>query len=280
MTLTDLISLNRNLSASASIACRLNNLFRESPFSEEIVTAVQHDPGLTARVLRVCNTVAFQGGRNVGSLEDAIRRLGHERLLAIVWQLCLGPAMRASLPVYAMRAETFWRHSLVTAIAAEELWSLTTKIKEDKAIAFTAGLLHDIGKILVDSALLAKPSILSDYCQRERLSPRQAEEQLCGYDHAIIGGELLQSWNLPASLVTAVAFHHEPMTDLESELSCLIHLADVCSHNLGESYGGHAAYIPVNSEAFYRLGLHSSAIEKAMIKVQIRAAHVEAAMAI
>ena len=91
----------------------------------------------------------------------------------MVWQLCLGKTMRASLPVYAMKAETFWRHSLVTAIAAEELWTLTTKIKEDKATAFTAGLLHDVGKILVDSVLLAKPSILSDYCHRERLSPRQ-----------------------------------------------------------------------------------------------------------
>ena len=280
MTLSELLNFNRNLSASASIACKLNDLIRVSPFLEEIVATVKNDPALTARLLRVCNTVAFQGIGTIGSVEEAVRRLGHDRLLAMVWQLCLGKMMRASLPVYAMKAETFWRHSLVTAIAAEELWTLTTKIKEDQATAFTAGLLHDVGKILVDSVLLAKPSILSDYCQRERLSPRQAEKQLCGYDHAIIGGELLKSWNLPASLIAAVTFHHEPMLDFESELSCLIHLADVCSHNLGESYGGCAAHIPVASEAFYRLNIPPSAVEQAMIKVQIRAGHVEASMAI
>jgi putative nucleotidyltransferase with HDIG domain len=280
MTLTKLVSLNRNLSASASLACKLNNLLRESPFSQEIVAVVQHDPALTARLLRVCNTVAFQGTGNIGSLDEAIRRLGHQRLLAIVWQLCLGPAMRASLPVYNMKAETFWRHSLVTAIAAEELWALTSNLKEDKSTAFTAGLLHDIGKIVVDAALLATPSLLKDYCCRESLSPRQAEKQLCGYDHAVIGGELLKNWNLPATLVGATTFHHDPIVDFESNLSCLIHLADLCSHNLGESPGSYASRIPLVSEAFYRLSIPLSAMEDLTMKVQLRSAHVEAFMAI
>ena len=280
MTLADLLNLDRNLSASASIACKLNNLIRASPFLEEIVATVKHDPALTARLLRVCNTVAFQGLRTISSVEEAVHRLGHDRLLAMVWQLCLGRTMRTTLPVYAMKAETFWRHSLVTAIAAEELLALTTKIKEDKATAFTAGLLHDVGKILVDAALLAKPGILSDYCQRERLSPRQAEKQLCGYDHAVIGGELLKSWNLPASLVAAVTYHHEPVMDFESDLSSLIHLADLCSHSLGESPGGCAAQIPVATEAFNRLGFQLVALDEAMLKIQMRAAHVEASLAV
>ena len=103
-----------------------------------------------------------------------------------------------------------------------------------------------------------------------KLSLREAEKQFCGYDHAMIGGELLKSWNLPRSVVAAVMFHHEPAIDTESNLSCLIHLADICCHNLGESYGGYAAQIPVDLEAFNRLEIAPIAIEEAMVKVQSR----------
>lgn len=142
------------IKAVSKAAVKLLNLL-DSPDvdNNEIVETLRLDPVITAHVLRICNSVYCGAQNRIDSVEEAILRLGQQELLRLVMALNFGGILSKPVAGYAMAAQDLWRHSLVTALAAQEVAKECKSIPVSVPLAFTVGLLHDLGKHLMDHAL-------------------------------------------------------------------------------------------------------------------------------
>ena len=281
MTVESLLVEAKALSAAPQVACKLNRLIKKSASTDQMAEVIQFDATLTGRILQLCNTPAYRGRSEISSLHEAVTRLGSEALRRLVWQVSMGSQMSAALPAYGMEAGDIWRHSMTTAIAAEELWKLSS-FEEDMNAAFTAGLLHDLGKVLINASLDSLVYEFKDYVQGEGARAHEAEKNLLGFDHGEISGRLLAQWELGEVLISAVTHHHHPEASDKKRFSSLVSLANECAHHQkdkltrGKTPTPLAAYGPLIDE----LKITVMDVEKAMRLVEKRSAEVEVSMAV
>lgn len=281
LTIEAILSHSKKLSSAPQITCKLNRLLKDSSFLDDIVEVAQYDPGLTARILQICNTPAYRGRGEISSLKEAFARLGNEKIGRIIWQVAMSKQMSARLPAYRLGAGAIWRHSVTTAIAAEELWKLG-RCDEDMATAFTAGLLHDIGKILIDRALSPNADLFRTYISENEIVAHEAEKTLLGFDHAEVGGKLLLQWGQSEALASAVAHHHAPANQKACRLAMLIKLANSCANHYERILQKETAdkYPLVGTESLDALDINIPNLEKAMTAIQSRKAEVEVMLAV
>jgi putative nucleotidyltransferase with HDIG domain len=238
MTASEIVAKARNLPQVSQPALRLTELLGQADEAEdEVVQLLRSDSLLTAKLLRVCNSSALGLAERVSSVDHAVLLLGHRQVLTLVLSLSYGGAMSVALPGYEMKANDLWRHALLAATAAEAI-SRRGSIEVDAAMAFTVGLLHDIGKLLVAQALPPKAhSAINSHILNEGLGTIEAERRVVGTDHAEVGSCLLYVWRLPDSIVEAVAQHHRPVLAPVPQLSALAHLANRIAHLADEEPG-------------------------------------------
>jgi len=194
----------------------------------EIVQIVKTDATLTARVLKVVNSAAFGLINEITSLERAISYLGERLIVGIAIGDCAAQLFDKKLVGYEGEHGDLWRHDLRTAIASREV-AVQGHADINPDLAFTAGLLHDIGKALISDYLHGTaPEALQKIESREYPDYLRAEEALIGFDHARAGYELALNWKLPASISEVIRFHHSPADAQEifQELVYVVHLGD------------------------------------------------------
>lgn len=201
--------------------------------NHKIVQLVQRDLVLTAKLLRWCNSAFMGGSQEVTSVDEAVFRLGHETVVKAVMALNAGPALRGELFGYDMEESALWRHSLGTAMAAELIVAAVFPGVLDPATAFTAGLLHDFGKVVLNHVLTPEVQAeLHSLIEDNTLSWTEAERDVLGTNHAEVGACLLTRWRIPEIIVDGVARHHEPIVANGSAvgLPMVLHLADCAAH--------------------------------------------------
>ena len=154
MTAQEIINKVKNLPPISQAALKLVNLLEQASISnDEIVQVIKCDNVLTAKLLRACNSPYFGLDDPVSSVDQAVMLLGHQQILHIVLTLAFGSAMVVPLPGYAVEANELWRHSLITATAAEIVAAEAYDLNVEAPVAFTVGLLHDIGKLVMSQAI-------------------------------------------------------------------------------------------------------------------------------
>lgn len=239
MTAQELVAKVRNLPPISQAALRLVNLLDEPAVSnDDVVQVLKYDNVLTAKLLRACNSPYFGLEEPVLSVDQAVLIIGHEQILHVVLTLAFGGTMAAPLAGYAVEANELWRHSLTTATAAEYLVSNVVEMNVDAHVAFTIGLLHDIGKLVLNQVLTPEyQSGIQTALATKGLSRSEAEKEVLGTDHAEAGGMLLQSWNLPDDIVEAVSNHHHPVLEPQPKLSAIAHAADYIAHLVSSAPG-------------------------------------------
>jgi HD-like signal output (HDOD) protein len=127
---------------------------------------------------------------------------------------------------------------------------------------FVAGLLHDLGRLVLFSRAPNQVVEIFRLCQSRKMLLREAEVSILGFDHATIGEALMRSWQYPANLVNAVAYHHHPMSAGVYQLeSSLVHLADYLVHAMQMGRSGERFVPPLNEKAWERVGLATSILE-------------------
>jgi len=270
MTAPEIINKVKNLPPISQAALRLVNLLEQSSISnDEIVQVIKCDNVLTAKLLRACNSPYFDLDEPVSSVDQAVLMLGHQQILHIVLTLAFGSAMVVPLPGYAVEANELWRHSLLTATAAEIVAAEAFTMNVDAPIAFTVGLLHDIGKLAMSQALT--PEIqheIRQLVEQHSCSRTEAEKQILGADHAEIGACLLQGWNLPEEIVEAVANHHHPVCEPRPKLSVIAHLSNCFAHLAGSAPGWDGFAVRVSPDAAAILNLDESRLEGLVLDVR------------
>jgi putative nucleotidyltransferase with HDIG domain len=138
----------------------------------------------------------------------------------------------------------------------------------EPSVAFTAGLLHDIGKLALNEVLTEEDLITMRSCIREKSqSYAEAEQQVLGFDHAEVGACLLKAWKLPAEIVEAVAHHHHPVCRPRLQLSALVHAADCVAHEMGANFGRDAFAVRVDGQVADALQLTPERMDGFMLAI-------------
>jgi HD-like signal output (HDOD) protein len=222
--------------------------------AQRLARIITTDQAFTARVLRIANSAFFGLSRRIGTVTEAVVLLGTNRLRALALAAATYDLLNKEYPGYALRRGEMWRHSMGAAIAAH-LLAQRARL-ENTENAFVAGLLHDVGKCVLDAYIGPRFPDLMGLVNSDRLSFPDAERELLGFDHAELGGMCADRWRLPAALAGAIRYHHEPSkADDLSELLAITHIADVVCMWLGLGLGGDGLMYRMDECALEKLGI-------------------------
>lgn len=232
----------------------------------KVASAIEYDPGLTSNVLRLANSAYYGGARSVGSVKEAVVRLGARQIFQMVVASSVHPIVVRPVRGYDLSPGELWEHSVSVALGTEELASFCSV--KPPAYAFTAALVHDVGKIVLGTFVEVDAGPIMELAYQEGLSFEVAEQQVLGIDHAEAGAALLESWSLPQSVVDVVRWHHQPEGFQGETLLCdLVHAADQMSMVTGIGAGADGLNYRPSSEVIERLGLTTSAAESIMCRI-------------
>ncbi len=226
-----------HLPPSPRLLVKLLDVFKQSdPDINEVVKFISHDPSFTVEVLKRCNSAFFAGDKPAEDMFEAVSRLGLQEIYQIIMAMFAATALLRSGAGRDSHVELLWRHSVATAVAAGILGK---ESEESSAAAFTAGLLHDIGKVVMVSADREKyaEAVLNSGMFRRPVVV--TEKELFGFDHAELGSRLLMRWNFPLNIVSAVLHHHR-LEGAESfeRIAAVIHFSNLLAHGTGEKLTG------------------------------------------
>ncbi|MBX7148485.1 HDOD domain-containing protein [bacterium] len=259
ITLAQIVSDVKTLPTLPESVARISKAIRNASSEiKDFEKIIMPDPSLTTNLLRLCNSAYFGFTREITSVKQAISLMGINR----VYELALSGAFSAVIPPYLLGynipSHIFWEHSVAVAIIAEVLGKKIGFPTKDQI--FTAGLLHDIGKIILGPHLHLKASNKISY----PLLLTDWELQLAGTDHTEVGSLLSQIWNLPESCEEVIRWHHKPTHATESRYEALVQLvsvADSLAHLYGYGHDGFDIYRGVPQELFEKFKLDTNAID-------------------
>ena len=246
---------------------------------DELVSIVSKDPMLVGKLIKIANCAAFARRTPVESIGGAVSYLGDKMVVGIALGASASALYGAPLKGYESAEGMLWLHSLRTAIAAREIAHFTHG-RVNGGIAYTAGLLHDIGKALITTHLEEHGQEIMAVLENDCLDFLSAEKKITGTNHCEIGGIIAEHWNLPGSLQAAIKHHHAPsQTDEQYKPLCyVIHLSDIIAMMAGIGTGtdtlrytffpDYEQYVPIGRDELDRLimmvGIEYGRIEQGM----------------
>src|SRR5437773_2389400 len=237
-----MISSAPELEALPVVAQRLLAIVRdENTTIDTIARLLSTDQALASAVLRYANSARAMPNRRIASLREALARIGHRALSEVLVRACAGPMLDRGLPPYALPRRVAWRHAATASVAAKTLARQMRVGAPDEASI--AGLLHDVGKMVLTSVVPEAAAEAVSIARSRRLPVWQAETLVLGFHHAAVGAALLRSWGLPETVVDAVLYHHEP-THTTNQLASVVYLADAAAHAVGAVGAGGACPLP------------------------------------
>ena len=221
------ILIKQELQPIPQMVLKIIRMLNDADYNfEEVARVVRQDQTLSAKIINLSNSSFYRGLEPVDSIDRALAVLGEKHLLQLVFSAAMEKIFPRGHRGYSMCKGGLYQHSVGTAQAASELARVTGLVRED--LAYTAGLLHDVGKVALDQYLGQDLKFFYRQTQVEGVSLLQLEKDRFGLDHAELGGRLAEAWGLPPSLVTAIAHHHFPEEAVEhQELAHLVYWADL-----------------------------------------------------
>ena len=273
----EIIAKVKGVPAMPTAAVRVSRLLRDPDVNiAELAKAIEHDPSLAANVLRVANSVYFAGPRSVGTIRDAIMRMGTKRVFGLTVASAIAPV--AGMPVrgYDLEAGDLWKHSVATAVCSESLIEVLGIPAPN--YTFTAALLHDIGKIVLGTFVEVDAAPLMNLAFEDGVPFEEAETRVLGINHPEVGAILLEEWKLPEEVVGAVRWHQEP-EDNDNPGNQLIvdvvHAADALSLMGGFGTGSDGLNYKLSPAVAERLELSNAVAEEAVCKMLEGLAEIE-----
>jgi len=229
--------------------------------AKALETVIEQDPALVVSILRQANSAYYGYARRISSLQEAIVILGIQVIQGLVISAAVAPLLKSKLLGYEIEQEGLWKHSLLTAMAAKRLCQHRKLPYGD--VAFTAGLLHDIGKLIISVYVQQVGDHLLRKVTETKLSYVVLEKTVIGFDHAKVGGFLAKSWDLPNDLAAAISCHHS-LSDVQNygELASVVHIANGLASILGVVGGVDSVFNPIQQEALNLLTLKESDLER------------------
>ncbi len=216
-----------------------------------LVAEISRDQGLAARVLRVANSAFYGLPSRIGSINEAVVVLGFHNVRSLVVAAGIINQFPPAEGKVFDRTE-FWRHAIGTGVCAKVL---AARLGNDSEAAFTAGLLHDIGVLVLDAYFHEDFERALGYCLEQECTFSQAEAAVLGLGHAAIGFEVARQWKFPLPIQQAIRDHHLPDDGSPAVLTDEVHLANVLCHVLEIGRVSNNLAPQLSEGAWSRLGL-------------------------
>ncbi|NLL37075.1 MAG: HDOD domain-containing protein [Fretibacterium sp.] len=238
----------------------LRKLHDPTSSASDVAQSLSRDEGLVLRVLKLANSAAFGMTRNISDISEAISLLGYKNVSNLVLAATVYSVMDKGLSGYALDRGELWRHSLTVAYASRYLAQVTGKVSPEEA--YVGGLLHDIGKVVLNDYVRFGYGIIVKMVEEEQIPFTDAEMRVLGFDHAMVGSLLVEKWDLPEVYQYAAALHHKP-NELPEEkaqyqpLVDVVSLANAMCLMLGIGMGADGLQFYIYPEPLERLGIEN-----------------------
>lgn len=262
MTLDDVLADIQLLPSLPAVVVELiATLDNEAADIAQLATGIAKDQALAARALRVANSPFYGVQQRVSSIHDAIVILGFRAVGSLVTAAALTDYF-APPPESGFDLARFWRHSIAAALCAR---SLAQHVGLNAEASFTAGLLHDIGVLVL---LTTRPWRYAEVLLRRQQDDRELhhlEREILGFDHARVGEALAARWRFPPEIASAVASHHAPLPRRADAgrvtLEDTVHVGNVLAHALDLSGDPDDLVPALDASAWARLALGASTLK-------------------
>jgi putative nucleotidyltransferase with HDIG domain len=263
MTLEEIVSKTTDIPTMPEAALAVVRMSGDSQTTAtKVANRIAHDQSLTTRVLRLANSAYYGLPRQIVSLQDAVVMLGMRTVRHLALVASTFPWLTQPRKGYALGPQALWEHSIAVSIGAQLLARRTRRADVDEA--FTAGLLHDLGKVVLSLWMEPKLADLIKRSEQDGVAFDSLERETFGFDHSQVGAYLAERWNLPDSLVDAIRYHHTPdACDPPTPIVDIVHLADILALSLGYGLGGDGLRYSHSAGAMDRMELGTEDIEMA-----------------
>jgi len=236
MNLDNIISQVKRLPPNPQIMLKLLRLLQDiNTNPNDIVELIRVDAPLTAQVLRLSNSAYYGVVTPSYGLEDAINRVGFRETYKLVGVVCSGQIFNTPVQTYYLENDQLWENSIATALVME---NMAQRIGTDASHAYTIGLLHSIGKVIINQVIADKYSEVYSLIEKEKMSAMEAEMRVLGFNYAQLGMALLKKWNFPIEIAEPIEYQFAPMDAPTQQLhACALHLAVCVVGGVGLNYG-------------------------------------------
>jgi putative nucleotidyltransferase with HDIG domain len=226
----------------------------------EVADVVAFDPALTFKLIRTANSAVSGQSEPVTNVRDAVSRLGTAQVFALSVATSVRPHMQSNIPEYGFSTGDFWRHSVAAAVVTEVIQPYINAPVPPEA--FTAALLHDIGKLIMAHFLSIEVlELLNQARVSGGLTVLESETRVLQVHHGELGGIIAQHWKFPERIVRGIIHHHTP--ELGRDVICdLVYVANLGAKKVEAKLRGKTLELMPSTEVRDRVGLKAEAFER------------------
>ena len=227
----------------------------------DLADVLQYDAELTTNLLKLCNSTYTGLTVKVDSARQAISLLGMDQVLEMVLLANTGKNMLKAQQGYGLARGELWKNSVATALLSKAI--ATDKRETDKFRVYTASLIKDIGKVIIESYVGRFIQRIQNLVDKKGYSFDQAEETILGIDHAKLGGMIAEKWNFSSKMVFMIRNHHLNEAAARSDVeTAIVYLADTVSRMVGIGIGADGLAYKVYQDIFDNLGVSEKELQR------------------
>ena len=250
----ELLDGAEKLSSVSVVYERLNEaILSQRATVGQMSSIIMQDAGLSARLLRIVNSAYFGFPRIIDTVSRAVMVVGTQQVHDLTTATSVVKLFR-NIPERFVSMDSFWKHSVACGLAARVIAGMKRESNVERF--FVASILHDVGRLIMYDKI---PDMMDEVflaVERHPMPMFIAEQGIIGFDHAAVGGALIEAWRLPSSLEEIVRYHHTPKMANRYRLEAsVVHVADVIAHSMQCGHSGELMVPAVDEEAWNLVGL-------------------------
>lgn len=265
-SLAEIIESAERLPPFPDVVWKVAPLIRKMAPLHEIEAVIKYDQVIAAKVLAMSQSPLYTRKRGVNSLQDAIVALGDQQLLVVILTACSSRYFVDDAAGYDLRTGELWDHAIASGIMAEIL-ARHLGLK-NTLTAYTAGLLHDIGKTVLNFHVKTYFESIVTAVKEQNISFIEAEQKILGIDHEQLGALIARRWHFPADVTVAIGNHHRPLeVEEHSNLAALVYAVNRMVSALGIGCGVDGFLQPNHDKVLVRLGINTQLADKFLVEL-------------